>query len=82
MVFACNFQNKDMGRHSSYYSSSTASATASGIGFAGLLTIVFIALKLCGVIDWSWWWVCSPILIQIAIVVIIVAVVLFFAIRE
>lgn len=33
----------------------------SGIGFFGLLTIVFITLKLCGVIDWSWWWVTSPI---------------------
>lgn len=31
-----------------------------GIGFFGLLTIVFITLKLCNVIDWSWWWVlCS-----------------------
>lgn len=26
----------------------------------GLLTILFVALKLCGVIDWSWWWVLSP----------------------
>ncbi len=36
--------------------------TASGgIGFTGLLTIVFIVLKLCHVIDWSWWWVFAPI---------------------
>lgn len=32
-------------------------------GFATLLTIAFIVLKLCGVITWSWWWVVSPILI-------------------
>lgn len=31
-----------------------------GIGFFGLLTIVFIVLKLCRVIDWSWWWVLAP----------------------
>lgn len=31
-----------------------------GIGFFGLLTIVFITLKLTGVITWSWWWVLSP----------------------
>ena len=31
-----------------------------GIGFVGLLTIVFIVLKLLGKIDWSWWWVLSP----------------------
>lgn len=30
------------------------------IGFAGLLTIVFIALKLTEVIAWSWLWVLSP----------------------
>lgn len=30
------------------------------IGFFGLLSIVFITLKLCGVIAWSWWWVTSP----------------------
>ncbi len=28
---------------------------AKGIGFCGLLTIVFITLKLLNVIDWSWW---------------------------
>lgn len=38
---------------------STASSSG-GIGFTGLLTILFIALKLTGVIAWSWWWVLSP----------------------
>ena len=32
-----------------------------GIGFVGLLTIVFIVLKLTNYIDWSWWWVLSPV---------------------
>lgn len=31
------------------------SSRSSGIGFTGLLTIVFITLKLTHVIDWSWW---------------------------
>jgi len=31
-----------------------------GIGFTGLLTIVFTTLKLTGHIDWSWWWVLLP----------------------
>lgn len=31
-----------------------------GIGVPGLLGIVFIVLKLCGVISWSWWWVLAP----------------------
>ena len=34
--------------------------SSGGIGFCGLLTIVFIALKLLKVINWSWWWVLSP----------------------
>jgi len=38
----------------------TTVQTSSGIGFTGLLAIVFITLKLTHVIDWSWWWVLSP----------------------
>lgn len=45
--------------------------SAGGIGFLGLLTIVFITLKLTGVIAWSWWWVLSPIWIPTAIAVLI-----------
>lgn len=37
--------------------SSSSSSSSGGIGFVGLLTIVFITLKLTKVIDWSWWWV-------------------------
>ena len=28
----------------------------------GVLTVIFIVLKLVGVITWSWWWVFSPII--------------------
>lgn len=45
----------------------TQSTSSGGIGFGGLLTVVFITLKLCHVIDWSWWWVLSPILIPMGI---------------
>ena len=38
-----------------------------GIGFVGLLTIVFIVLKLIGTISWSWLWVLSPIWIVLVI---------------
>lgn len=34
-----------------------------GIGFTGILQIVFIVLKLCGVINWSWWLVLLPLII-------------------
>jgi hypothetical protein len=50
---------------------------ASGeIGFAGLLTIVFIILKLCGIIAWSWCWVLSPLWISAILWVIVVVIVL------
>ena len=35
-------------------------ATSGGITGAGLLGVLFVALKLTGVIDWSWWWVTLP----------------------
>ena len=47
-----------------------------GIGFTGLLTIAFIVLKLCGVIDWSWMWILSPIWISIILVVVILLIAL------
>lgn len=47
-----------------------------GIGFGGLLTIVFIVLKLTKVISWSWWWITAPLWIPIAISVIVVIIVL------
>lgn len=43
-----------------------------GIGFAGLLAIVFITLKLTGVIAWSWLWVLSPIWISTLLIIVIV----------
>lgn len=44
----------------------SAKNTSNGIGFCGLLTIVFIILKLCHVITWSWWWVLAPLWVPIA----------------
>ena len=46
-------------------SKKVSSSSSGGIGFVGLLTIAFIILKLTDVIDWSWWWVLSPIWITI-----------------
>lgn len=42
-----------------------------GIGFFGLLAILFIALKLLGIISWSWAWVLAPIWMPTAIALII-----------
>ncbi len=40
-----------------------------GIGFCQLLTILFIALKLNGTINWSWLWVLSPLWIPLGVAV-------------
>lgn len=48
--------------------SESKTASSGGIGFTGLLAIVFITLKLCGVITWSWWWVLSPLWIPLLLV--------------
>jgi hypothetical protein len=48
--------------------------SSGGIGFVGMLTIVFIVLKLCNVIAWSWWWVLSPLWITALVVVGILSV--------
>jgi hypothetical protein len=42
-----------------------------GLGFSSVLTLIFVVLKLVGVIDWSWWWVLSPILIDIGLTILI-----------
>ena len=43
-----------------------SSTPSGGCGFLGLLCLLFIGLKLGNVIDWSWWWVLSPIWIPAA----------------
>ena len=46
-----------------------------GITFAGLLTVAFVVLKLCKVIDWPWVWVLSPVWISCALILITVIVI-------
>lgn len=55
--------------------------SSGGIGFAGLLTILFIGLKLTGYINWSWWWVLSPLWISaiVAITILVVVIGAFIA---
>lgn len=43
-------------------------------GFLGILTLIFITLKLCNVIAWSWVWVLSPLWIGAIILVVFFAV--------
>ena len=52
--------------------SKTTVSTSGGIGFPGLLTVLFIGLKLTGHINWSWLWVLSPLWISLLLFFVIV----------
>lgn len=58
---------------------SQTTTVSSGIGFTGLLTIVFIVLRLIPygdghIINWSWWWVLSPLWINVLLVIAVVLI--------
>ena len=57
-------------------SSMGSGAASGGIGFCGLLTIVFIVLKLTKVISWSWFWVLSPMIFSVGFAVLLIVVLL------
>jgi len=50
-----------------------------GIGFLGLLTILFIGLKLTGYIAWSWWWVLSPLWLGFVVAITIFLIIAIIA---
>lgn len=56
--------------------SANNNSNSGGIGFVGLLTVLFIALKLTHNISWSWWWVLSPLWISTGLVIVILLIVL------
>jgi hypothetical protein len=51
--------------------------SSGGIGLTGVLFLVFLVLKLTDNIDWSWWWVTSPIWIPLVFVIGVFIVLLF-----
>lgn len=65
-------------------SNQTNTTGNTGIGFAGLLAIVFIVLKLTGVIAWSWWWVLAPIWLpaSIGLIALIVLAIIAMALDK
>jgi hypothetical protein len=58
------------------------SSSSSGIGFFGLLTILFIALKLTGYVTWSWFWVLSPLIFSVGLFVIILIIYLIILVKD
>jgi len=62
--------------------SSNSSSSSSGIGFPGLLTVLFIGLKLTGHITWPWVWVLSPLWISALIGLTIIAIILIVGVAS
>ena len=66
------------------YNKKTTAAASGGMKFCDVLLIVFIVLKLCKVINWSWWWVLSPFWIPLglAVILLLISVILKLIIKH
>ena len=49
-------------------------SSSGGLGLSGVLTTIFVVLKLVGVIDWSWVWVLSPLWIGISFTILVITI--------
>jgi hypothetical protein len=56
------------------------SSSSGGVGFFGLMFLIFMTLKLTGYIDWSWWWVTAPLWGVFALIILLV--ILFVIIKS
>lgn len=52
------------------YTNEKSVAVFGGIGLLDLVFVVFLALKLAKIIDWSWWWVTAPLWGQFALAIV------------
>lgn len=55
--------------------SDTTTSSSRGMGSVGVLTCIFVVLKLIGTINWSWWWVLSPLWISAGLFFVILILV-------
>ena len=67
-------------KQSQFKTMSSSSSSSGGIGFSGLLTVLFVGLKLTGQITWPWLWVLSPLWISALIGIAILTIFLIAAI--
>jgi hypothetical protein len=57
--------------------------TDSGLGLGTVLFLIFLVLKLCNVIDWSWWWVTSPLWISAGLIILLfIGVFIYYSIED
>lgn len=58
------------------------SKVVGGIGFLDALFLLFLGLKLCKAINWSWWWVTAPLWGQVLLVLIICLILIIISVLE
>lgn len=61
---------------------SKSSRGSGGMGLGGVLLVVFLVLKLTGNIDWSWWWVLSPLWIGGIVALVAISIILLVKVLE
>ena len=55
----------------------------SGLGLGTVLFLIFLVLKLCNVIDWSWWWVTSPLWISAGLIILLfIGLFIYYSIED
>ena len=52
--------------------------SSSGFGLGTILFLIFLVLKLTNYIDWSWWWVTSPLWIGAILLVTVIVLIEYF----
>ena len=53
-----------------------------GMSTSTVLTLIFVTLKLCKVIDWSWWWILSPVWITAGIAILALIVIALWEVSD
>ncbi|MBU3098730.1 MULTISPECIES: hypothetical protein [Clostridium] len=61
-------------------SENNSNSSSNGIGFCGLLTVLFVGLKLTNYITWSWLWILSPLWIPALIAIGLLAIIAIYSI--
>lgn len=66
-------------RHKNDMSNNKQIVTSGGTGVCGMTFVALMVLKLCGVINWSWWWVTAPLWIPcgLGIIILIIAGIIY-----
>lgn len=63
-------------------SNTAGKSTGAGLGIPGVLTLIFVVLKLVGVVNWSWLWVLSPLWISFGLSLIIAVIALIVVVAS